>query len=748
MDYGRTNSTPCYGFHFASLKLPIPHGSLYTDGLDEIATPMENDDSLREFLEHLLKREYVVATSRPSGLGMPILPKFDLELETVGFSTQNVKDYLAHVLKPEEARAVQEFIEQAPFIQDLANIPVQLDVIAYSWVGPHSSKDSAMKGKDSATMTKLYQMMVRKLWCKDAVRLGKRRGGEALTPLQINELRSRQIDELMDIEIEYLGFLALKGMQDDYQIEFDEEKLRDAIDKLDQHRGKADKDILPLQLLDTLNQTSFLHTADSDKDDSKQEWHFLHLTFQEYFAATWLARHLQAIQLGSTNKSVLEMNAKETTDFVISNKYNPQYEIVWWMVAGQLKEKALKLFFDLLQGEPPELIGGRHQRLLAGCLKEARPQLTEEVVKGLEDELEKWLRFELQLCGNRNTTSILGGQNVFPEELPIKSFGLNKKNKTDREYCLRTLRGRSNLTSYAIEYLSELLDDEDPKIKGLAVGALRAHPGNISMLLEQRIQAVTGALQRDYNNNAKISADKASSLVESTIQAPAESALESTTVSENPEIDTQSMQPISSEPTIDTHTKSGKRGSIYQVFSDQSTKSLGVQATRHQLYFPVFIRALGLRSTPEFDIYSMLFTIDGDSKGRNSTPESSRVGAICKLVMKLPKDDMERLYRDYLFRYSCAHSLSFYIRENQFCYYSERGSGQLDISREEMEKLKSAFKSAQDTNLKDSQHHCYEPTSTTVPPALGSTNPMPRLSKRTLTRGASEERRNNKRSCA
>ncbi|KAF9347540.1 hypothetical protein BGX26_000983 [Mortierella sp. AD094] len=89
------------------------------DGLDEILTDTQASDgvALEAFLKHLLRQEHVVVTSRPSGVDMSILPKLDLELETIGFSTQNVNDYLSNVLTQEDARAVQDFIKRTPSIQ-------------------------------------------------------------------------------------------------------------------------------------------------------------------------------------------------------------------------------------------------------------------------------------------------------------------------------------------------------------------------------------------------------------------------------------------------------------------------------------------------------------------------------------------------------------------------------------------------------------------------------------------------------
>lgn len=86
---------------------------------------------------------------------------------------------------------------------------------------------------------------------------------------------------------------------------------------------------------------------------------------------------------------------EEMESFVHQHKYNPQYEITWTMVAGLLEGEPLKDFFGVFQGAPRDLIGGRHQRLLASCLNEARTRLDQSTVEDLDSELKTWLRIEM-----------------------------------------------------------------------------------------------------------------------------------------------------------------------------------------------------------------------------------------------------------------------------------------------------------------------------------------------------------------
>ncbi|KAF9176225.1 hypothetical protein BGZ50_001365, partial [Haplosporangium sp. Z 11] len=238
----------------------------------------------------------------------------------VGFSQQDVSEFLAKVLEPEAVREVQDFIQQTPLIQGVVNIPVQLDVLCFSW-------GSLPRDGQAKTMTGLYRMMVQKLWRKDALLLKKTANGRALTETQINKLDDEEIDELMATESQYLGYLAFKGLKNNHQIEFDEATLLRAFRELRNH-GTDKNRLLPPQLLEEMKQTSFLHTADADLDSSnsgsQQTWHFLHLTFQEYFAATWIARHLQ---VKHPHPSAWTMTVEQLIAFVQEHKYNPQYEI-------------------------------------------------------------------------------------------------------------------------------------------------------------------------------------------------------------------------------------------------------------------------------------------------------------------------------------------------------------------------------------------------------------------------------------
>ncbi|KAF8950975.1 hypothetical protein BGZ46_004225, partial [Entomortierella lignicola] len=483
------------------------------DGLDEIVTNLRSNHNLMEFFKVLLQQEHVLITSRPSGVDKSILPGIDLEMETVGFTPQNVKDYLSLALPPDQVQSVQKFIDQTPIVQGLVNIPVQLDVICFSW-------DSLPANVEDITITNLYQAMVCKLCRKDAFKLQKKSGEEVLSEIDIDNFLPREIYKLMRFELEYLSYLAFEGLKDGYRIEFNEGWLRNAFVDLEEQKIIRQEHCSPKQLVNMVKETSFLHSADMDLNvnvrNFKGSWHFLHLTFQEYFAATWIVQCLQGNSFDGIGASLVEMK-----EFISKEKYNPCYEIVWWMVAGQLKGSALVSFFDILQGAPLDLIGGYHHRLLAACLKESRSELgkvDQGRVEDFESQLTEWLEFEkssFYTYGGGIGRSILGSMEYFPEELLIGSIG---QSEGSLNYLVKTLGGRMTITPSAIQILLNALQSKDTHTRRSAAIALEKQP----TLPDSALQALIGALQ-DEDEDVKYSAVSAlenqSPLSDSALQA-------------------------------------------------------------------------------------------------------------------------------------------------------------------------------------------------------------------------------------
>ncbi len=422
------------------------------DGLDEIAHEWGEHEQMSGFLRQLLNQPAVLITSRPY-VELKQADSMDLELETVGFSPKNVTAYLDNpaMVPILQAQQIKQFIQATPFIQGLVNVPIQLDALCYSW---DEIKRLQKVAPGAMTVTTLYQAMMNKLWRKDILRLGKREGGELLTASQVNALEMpSRIEKLVKAEQDFLSTLAFQRLQNN-QIEFSHRDLHALIAQLEIEGME-----LPLTLEDNLKKLSFLHI--DDVKQSQRSYQFIHLTFQEFFAAKHFVQHWEA----GREIILLSPDAQRRTKiipeaFVRQHKYNPRYEILWWFVAGLLRGEALNRFFILLEAEPRDLFGAHHQRLIMNGLHEASRApsvgLRPEIREGLEQHLGQWLVLEI----DKREKCTLAYQPTFPEHLLLKYLQKARSGKI-KNVVATAFEHRSALSKGALQALIGLLYYEE-----------------------------------------------------------------------------------------------------------------------------------------------------------------------------------------------------------------------------------------------------------------------------------------------
>jgi HEAT repeat protein len=374
------------------------------DGLDEVSLELESKSS--KLLQDLLNQPHVIITSRPSGISFGNFKNVDLELETVGFYPGQVEAYIKKVV-PDHAEEVQSFVRAHWLVQGLVRIPIQLEALCYSW-----DPDS---GEVPTTMTTLYQAIELKLWKKDAARLEKSYEGRPLSESTAKHILNSEISSQVRPEVSLLQYLAFTGIYSNV-IEFDT-KCLDKIWKGLSHSMST------IPSSSALAKLSFLRSSDSSVTDKDRSYHFLHLTFQEYFAAQYFVEHWQSDQplsclhLGS-GKTEPPIKAE---DFLHREKYNARYDIFWRFVSGLLQancgETTLHHFFSTIEKEPRDLLGRTHQQLVMNCLSEVVPS-TEmptftRLRECLEEELSRWLLFECR----KTSTPQLARAIEFPERI-------------------------------------------------------------------------------------------------------------------------------------------------------------------------------------------------------------------------------------------------------------------------------------------------------------------------------------------
>jgi HEAT repeat protein len=442
------------------------------DGLDEISGYRNiSGTDLTEVFSSLLSQDNVIITSRPYATNISGLAPFDLELETVGFHPGQVQAYLAKTMKdPDITDQIQAFIQSHWLIQGLVRIPIQLDALCYSW-----NKNNFHTAPQ--TITGIYQVMELKLWEKDILNLEKTNNAGRLSETVVQNLRTRgQIQYLAETEMRLLECLAFTGLYSDI-IEF-HQGHRDWLYEQPQFREMSD---------DVLDRLSFLRTSDTSSQD--QSYHFIHLTFQEYFAAQYFVRCL----LSKPTEPLLcrklnHLRGKYTMkispeEFLHKNKYHGRYDVFWRFVTGLLHnidEEQVSSFLEKVEDEPRDLLGPAHQRLLMHCFSEL-PQLEDsklaensnDFLRHLREKMElgciqwsdhedKFLR-EMRLCS----------ETEFPDHVLSKLLvNFLQREGSHRRKILEALAHRLHMSSQVMGITAIFMDDSEWGVRRAAVDAL------------------------------------------------------------------------------------------------------------------------------------------------------------------------------------------------------------------------------------------------------------------------------------
>lgn len=469
------------------------------DGLDEVSQDLVGEDSISRFLKVLLEQPNVIITSRPSAKAPPDL---HLELETVGFYPNQVSAYLQMVFDDsKEVKEVQSFLDAHWLIQSLVRIPIQLDALCYTW-GSFSGTSIPQ------TMTAIYQKIAESLWKKDAVHLEKEIEGKLLMPphLENAEMESDEMNDIIGKELRFLEGIAFTGMYND-AIDFDSKSLN-AISKQFKLPGET------IFLDKTLPHLSFLRASDPSSRSSNPGYHFLHLTFQEYFAARyflrrWMERRaLKCLNLGP-RKEAIEI---EPVQFLYKHKYNARYDIFWRFVSGLINtegETETLRFFQAIEAEPRDLLGPTHERLVMHCLSEVIPPQGESSFSPfrsvLEGKLADWLLFE---CRFRSEPPWFGREREFPEEALKKAIA--QASAEERSLIWQSLESRPLVSPSLIDLASSFLSHSVSRpfdvalLNFLAVKSLQSQ----KPLSEKTVKAVVRRLQ-DEDSDIRLAAVKA-----------------------------------------------------------------------------------------------------------------------------------------------------------------------------------------------------------------------------------------------
>ncbi|KAI9764403.1 MAG: hypothetical protein M1839_005897, partial [Geoglossum umbratile] len=451
-----------------TLKTESSRTLFVLDGLDEVSQDLSSQDDMFRFVKELLNQPNVIITSRPTGELPADLHAIDIELETIGFYPNQVNEYLKRTFSA-QANEVRSFLQSRLLIQDLMRIPILLDALCFTW-----NEDLVSKMKFD-TMTAVYRVIEDSLWKKDILRLGKTHDGKPITDSMIQKCNPSEIECLVKDEIYILESFAFIGLH------------RDIID--------FESTLIPthfrpptMTLLDkTLSCLSFLRTSDLSLEHRSRSYHFLHLTFQEYFAARYFVRQWKARQPLNCLQFSGECNKIEPVTLLQEQKYDPRYDIFWRFVAGLLDADGEALgFFQAIEKEPRDLLGPTHQRLVMHCLSEVSTKMP--LRKDLEEKLLLWLYFE---CGYMKL-SRLAREVEFPE--PTLDTALREGSDDVKITILQSLERRSIPSSIIKLAASWLGDDISKRLKRSVCSMLQS---SHEYLKNDVLQAIVAQLENE-----------------------------------------------------------------------------------------------------------------------------------------------------------------------------------------------------------------------------------------------------------
>jgi HEAT repeat protein len=318
------------------------------DGYDEIVQNVP--PHLQCLFEQLLETPYHILTSRPYLNTL----SYDVKMEITGFTDKNITEYVQRFfdqIKDElddamiKCQRLLNFLKSNHSIWGVAHIPVNLQLICSLWSNEDWSETEQL------TITILYTRMTEWL-CRRYLRTN---------DYQIRQLSTSEIDQHCQKELAFLENLAFNAMESNTII------IQSSILKKALNEAKVSSQehphILNMGILKSVNKQGIGNPIETDKDH-----YFVHLSFQEYFAARYLIKALKGSQ---TEKAI---------EFIKYQKYNQRYTLMFTFAAGLLSESdakaSLKVFWDHILGEPLDLVGIRHMQLVILCMEETTDKFT------------------------------------------------------------------------------------------------------------------------------------------------------------------------------------------------------------------------------------------------------------------------------------------------------------------------------------------------------------------------------------
>ena len=439
------------------------------DGYDEIESSLQGN--LKDIIAEFMQQPYWIITSRPHAAHSLLV---DRKLENVGFSQSQVKEYISKALTEDSAKALLLEIHKTPWLSAIAHVPLNLELTCSSW---------EIKPKTFTTMTDLYNDFTLHLlhYFLQRQQLPK-----------YNNYTEQNFIKKYPSTLEFLEHLAWEGL---HQKSIVLSLQTDQLKPIYHHHCPEDveeKDAFEQHAL----ALGFLRASSSAARFEDNAYEFAHLTFQEYFAARYI-------------KNLFQNKPKEAAEIIQSHKFNPQLQVVWWFLAGLLKNDPNNLitFFALLD-DPPDLIGIYAFQLKVHCLEECgwsptlpriqqyKNEIQDAFLPFLKDNDEDVCRYVVFMLGEAIKASPQYAQSLIDALLPL----LKDNDDAVRWYVVimlgEAIKASPNHAQSIIDAVLPLLKDKAVRrsVVFMLDEAIKASPNHAQSIID----AVLPLLKDDY----------------------------------------------------------------------------------------------------------------------------------------------------------------------------------------------------------------------------------------------------------
>ncbi len=308
------------------------------DGYDELSGDATNNQGcFYPVLQALKAFPNIIITSRPREI-RDFKDKEPVILEILGFDSKGIEEYVEHFFSKDQQVQAQNLRTQLqqPLVRSLAHIPINLEIFC-SLI---AANEPLFNASESPTLTGIYIKLTDWLFKWFRIERNKKDPNDVIS--------EPDTDSAFDVShlTEVMEQIAWEAM--------DQNTLYPTLTSITKIYRAMERVRNVAIGIESIQNVGPLRIEDN-------QGVFIHLTFQEYFAAAHLAR-------------LYQNNQQEAGKLLAKIKFEPRYRLVLWMTAGSLSQKEklkhLQAFFKDLYSEPRDLAESYELSLFAQCFEE------------------------------------------------------------------------------------------------------------------------------------------------------------------------------------------------------------------------------------------------------------------------------------------------------------------------------------------------------------------------------------------